>query len=248
MRLTQDYDGGSSTAYDNAVRGTNYIVTTTSERAAHGTNSSKHEATASTTGGYDVWTTAVGGQIQVLFLRFYINVSTLPASSEARVMGFYGSGAHRGNLAITTTGTITFRNAAGSAVSTTTATLTLNTWSRYEAVIQFTTSGRINRFLYNTMDSVTHTETATNTSLNLGGTVDEVRVGNDTTVPATYYLDDVGITDTGFFGSAGVSYVSQTPVTTAFPVLAVPLRTYAKDGWTTGLPVPTIGQLWPRGW
>ena len=86
-----------------------------------------------------------------------------------------------------------------------TSTNSVNTagWFRVEGFVTGNAStGQISMSLYNTPDSVTATETFTSAgTVNTTAAVNGIRYGTNTQSPSyTWYMDDLGASDTGLLG------------------------------------------------
>lgn len=178
--------------------------------AAHGATSHKH---ANTTGGgaYVAWTSATIGALGTAYVRAYVMFPTLP-SAVVRLGSFMDATTGvRAALRTDATNHLVIATGAGTAMVTTANALQAGVWYRIEAKVvgAATTGGSAEIRLY-LMDATTPLETVTSAStFDTGGTIQAVRFGNSAGAQnVTFYMDDYGVSDTGYIGA--VPFTGQT--------------------------------------
>lgn len=147
------------------------------------------------------WSTSMGTQTQI-WGRVYFNAGALPAGNN-RIINFMSGATQCCSIALMTTGQLSLRDAA-SVDTTTTATLSVNTWYRIEFRFQFsTTTGNASLSLYASPDSTTATETISTTNQNYGAANATLyqfgQIGSSTT-RGPWRFADVAIDNTAAIG------------------------------------------------
>lgn len=243
---TGNSGGASGTAFDAVTVGASTTVAYDSGNPGHGSLAIKMDAASGSAGGYVAWQSGSVGTRPVVWFRLCVKVTSTPAA-DTPLVSFYGGGTLRARLWLTSTRTLKWTNAAGATIQTSASTLTASTYGRIEGyVIGDASTGKVETNLYATIDTLTAAQTQTSAATqNTGGTIDQVRFGNETGVVSTYYLDDVALSDTGYLGAAGVSVSNLAPATAAMAALGGFTRTIC-SGVPKVTPPPTSGQLWPR--
>ena len=202
---TGNTGGTSGNAFDAVnTTGSGSGIAFSNAEAMHGTLSAKLTYAASTSSNvYASWTTSMGAQSQVWF-RFYIYITAHPSVNLRIWQSDISAATLCSALFLTTSGTLAF-NASGSTAFTTTAAIPLNTWYRLEGYCTGSTStGQVSLSMY-AGDSTTAVETDTSSATqNTGGTQNSYRYGSFASITETsafsYYIDDVGLSSTGYLG------------------------------------------------
>lgn len=199
VAISTSNSGGSSGDAFNTITGTEALFTNVQTRGGMAARVSAAAAAASTN-----WT-GLGSLTSSVYFRGYFYLPANPSGSALPVIRADNSSATRcGELAITTGGKLVGRNAAGANTATTGATsVTLNAWFRLELrMVASTTVGVIEWRLYNSPDSTSITETATDSSLVLAANIDGVRWGFPDGSPTTptVYWDDIAVSTTDWIG------------------------------------------------
>jgi hypothetical protein len=187
---TGNSGGVSGDAFFSVSPGTGGTITFTNAQAMHGTLS--YNLTTGTTA-----TTVIlsDGNVGTSFgTRFYIRLTGYPSSETIIHDVQTAAGTTVSRLHITTTGALKVVNNAGTAVSTFTNVLALNTWYRvaFWGTVNATT-GSLNAVTY-AGDSLTAIETKNLTNQNTGSTgAGRAVYGKGTPSPtmATFYIDDI---------------------------------------------------------
>lgn len=237
---TGNSGGGSGTAFDLVSLGAGASAVYDNAQAHNGTLSAKLATGGSAADCSLNYAGAIGTQTQV-FYRAHLWTSANPASNH-RLLDAYDSVSGQLCFAVylTTTGKLMSVNTGGSTIQTTTASVNLSSWCRIEVmVIGSATVGQVEIKLFNNPDSSTATETLTSAATqNTRGSFDNYRFGaSGDPLPAsrTLYLDDLGISTTGYLGPT-TSTVTLTPATGTWSAVA-----------TTPVPQPVTVALAPAG-
>ena len=201
-----DVIAGTAPTFDNTV-------------AAHGTLSAK------TVNGQVEWTTSVGSRTQAWF-RFYLYISGAP-STTANVILFQTPGFAR--LQINTSRQLVLGGNAGN-IQTMTTQIPLSQWVRVEGFfIGSATVGQEEVKLFLSADSTTADETVTTTATqNTAGTFSAYLFGSNN-VSVTIWLDDIGVSTTGYLGPSVVSGDATVTPATVNAVTAIPAVTVIED-------------------
>lgn len=227
--------GVSGTALDLVNIGTGATCAYDNTRAHGGTLAVKMAtgATAATT--FIEWKTGVG-TLTTMWGRAYIYM-TANLLGQSRLFEARSATLVAGTVRIETTGKITAGGTTGTAV-TTVAAVALNQWVRVEwKMIASATVGQVEIKLFNNADSVTPTETVTSAAtLNTKATFDEYKFGPSASV-ATFgpaWLDDIGISPTGYMGPAVITYTETGGATSvgvaSGPKTVTSAATYTETG------------------
>lgn len=245
---TGNSGGGANTAFSSVVTGANCAITFDNGAAAHGSLAFKYAVSAGGGGGgYTGW--SLGAAQRLWYYRCYLNSAVLPPA-DTPITAFYGGGVLRGSVTLGPTGLVKLKNAAGASPGFT-GSVTAGVWARLDGFISADpTTGQMEVRLSTTADStiVPGALVVTAPTQALGGTVDEIRFGNLSGSVCSFYLDDLGVGDTGYLGPANVT--GYTPVNTdgtGIPLWTSGVRVVRPIGWQSGLTRPVAGQIWPRG-
>lgn len=162
------------------------------------------------------------------FVRFYVYLTAYPTVTT-RISAFLGAAVLRCSLQVTTTGTIRTVNSAGSVIATTTATIPLNGWTRIEFEVSGIsgTTGTVNARMFSGANLETTNPdtngTLSNSAQSVGGTVDDIRIGQSSSVTMTtawnIWYDDIAFSDTTTPGPLAV-FVPQVPRRSTFVLVA----------------------------
>lgn len=216
--------GASGTAFDSVSLGAGATAVYDNAQAHNGALAAKLATGGSAADCSLNWSGAIGTQTQV-FYRAHLWMSANPASNH-RLLDAYDSVSGQLCFAVylTTTGKLMSVNTAGSTIQTTTNSVNLSAFSRIEVmVIGSATVGQVEIKLYNSADSSTPTETLTSAAnQNTRGSMDNYRfgaAGDPLPASRTLWLDDLGISTTGYLGPTA-SAVTLTPATATWAAVA----------------------------
>ena len=203
--ITTGNSGSSGNAFDVINLSSGASVTFDNTHAAHGSLACKLATTTPGGGAYVEWSTSLGTQSEIWF-RMYAYV---PSLQNLTFIVFNSAvGATCAELKINASGKILFQNAALTTILTSTNTVPVNQWFRLEGfVVASATTGQLSFSLYESMDSVTPTETqASAASQVLAANVGQVAFGiAGITNAGPYWIDDIGISNTGYLGPVPAS-------------------------------------------
>ena len=199
--------GASGNAFDSIDLGSGAAIVSDSAHA-HSGSLSGHFTTGATAAKCDLlWSTSAGTNAQVWF-RLYLYFTANPAAlTHVYCCETTGGATQCISVRVTTTGKIRVEDSTFTQILITAASITLNQWVRVEGfVIGSATVGQAEVKLFNVTDSVTPTETQTSAAtMNTGGPVAFNNFGNLATVAnASYWLDDLGLTNVGYLGPVAV--------------------------------------------
>lgn len=194
---TGNSGGASGNAWDLIAIGTASTLTFDNAHAAHGTLAYKIVCAANV-GTYLRQT--FGSPVSSVTARMYLYFTANPAGATA-IFGWFSTNTVLVRAFVSSTGKLTIASTAGGTAAMTTS-IPLNAWFRVDmtATISATVgAATLNR--YDSMDSVTVTDTVGQTGANYGGSTSNIiRVGLGT-VPSgfapTYWVDDIAYNDTG---------------------------------------------------
>ncbi len=201
--------GASGNFFDTVTNtGTNAVDVFDNTHAAHGTLSCKVSTGTSAVQSLNRWSTSMGAVNQVWF-RTYLYFTAIPAALF-RFVGFANSSGSNtcATVAISPTGKVEYFNATGSAVIITANTIPLNAWFRVEGLlIGSATAGQMQLKTFTTsMDGQTPDEILTSTAVQntfgAPGLYSFGQVSNQANV-AAFWMDDIGISNTGWLGPYG---------------------------------------------
>lgn len=211
---TGNTGGASGNAFDAVNIGTGAANTFDNAQAAHGTLSNKVSTTATVSSCYDEWNTSMGTLSQVWFRGYYY--FTANPAATVRLWSCLVTSTTCAAVRVTTTGTLQFTNTGGTVILTSTATVPLNQWFRVEGfVIGSATVGQMEMKLFKTADSSTPDETDTSTAVqNTSGSPNTYRFGVTSALAnaGPYWMDDLGLSDSGYIGPAVAAAASVQPL------------------------------------
>jgi hypothetical protein len=202
--------GGGINYLDGITAGTGTTVAFSNAFAAHGSLSAKIATGSTATAAYMEWAASLG-TVTTHYGRAYLYLTAAPGTSDAFIRFQDSTGAHAAGVQLTTAQHIVLQDATSASVHTFATTVSTGTWWRVEwELISGAGTGQITVSLY-ALDSATATETYTSSaSQALGANCASVRIGwtgSHASQPAVY-VDDIGISTSGFLGPAGSLTVS----------------------------------------
>jgi hypothetical protein len=147
--------------------------------------------------------------------RLYLYMTAFATQSHPIFKGLLTGFTDAWRVDLTATGQVRLRNSAGTALTTSTQTITTGAWWRFEwNVISSTTTGQITVNVYNG-DQTAASFSVSATNANLGAETDYLQFGpalSSPTVPTMYY-DEFVTDDSAYPGPANVA--NQNPVANA---------------------------------
>jgi hypothetical protein len=195
-------DADAFVTYDNSIP------------AAHGALSYNFSTNA--TGGtvYLAWTNQLNGQALVYF-RQYLYFTATPSVTH-RILSFDTPGSSsNGYIEATTSNKIQFFDSASSQIAAYTAGIPLNQWFRIEGWISGSpTNGQGSLSVFLPLDSTTAVFSSTSAAtFNTTGPIGQVRFGIGSTVASAgpFWMDDIGVSTSGYLGPANPYNFSDTP-------------------------------------
>ncbi|MGC2163406.1 MAG: hypothetical protein WA634_15970 [Silvibacterium sp.] len=198
--------GGNDNAFDVVTNSTSN-TTTYSNTVAHSGTYSMAMTLGSTAGiDYVQWSTSLtGSSLAQAWFRAYINCNGAYPAANIRVASFYDGATVAGGITLlATSGKVESFDTAGTVAPVSTNPVNLSGWTRLEGYVKASlTAGSISYSIYLTPDSATPTETETTaTNLATSSGITLIRLGNALSgaTSYTYYLDDIGVSDTGYLG------------------------------------------------
>jgi hypothetical protein len=200
---TGNSGGGSDSAFNIVTTGSGATTAYSETQAAHGSWSGEFVTPATDTNTIVEWSASLtGSSITTVYFRAYMWFASL--SSTVRVIEVFSGASLCAAVGVQGTGNIAVFNAAGSNAGTSSGTVSAGAWFRLEGkVTASTTAGSITVSAYTSDDSTTAAFTLSESSLVLAAAITNIRFGNPTSVAsATFYLDDVGASDSGYLGPA----------------------------------------------
>lgn len=225
VTITNANSGGASgNAFDSGALSGSPAFSNT--HAAHGALGC--EIASSGTAAYVGWATSLGTQTQTWF-RQYLYFTANPGGTTYLNQFVELGVANCASILITSAGQLLFWDTSGTTQITSTEAVPLNQWIRVEGfVISSASIGQLSLSIYNSMDSITPTETHTTAAnIDTNGGLNSVWFGvTFSSQTLTYWLDDVGVSTTGYLGpviTPGPPYMSSLP---NFPVSIV-----TTSGW-----------------
>lgn len=201
---TGNSGGASGTAFDQVTTSTSCTMTFDSTNGgAHGSMAYKSLTGATAGEAYVMWTTSlVSAATATIYVRAYLYLTANPGT-QTRLVRWLSVSTVRGSIQINTSGKLVTTDSSGTTVATMTNAIPLNQWVRVEGFCTGdAAAGVLECKLFTTLDSTTPLETISNSTLNTGGTIDRVRLGQTGTGVAniTYWMDDLGASDAGYLG------------------------------------------------
>ena len=195
--------GTSGNFFDAVTIGAGATDAFDSTHAAHGTLSNKI-ATVGSAAVYNTWSASFLPAPQV-WMRMYLYFTANPTNLH-RVFSATSNGGVAASLVVTTSGTLRWTDSAGSTIFTTTTAIPTNAWFRVEGFVTGNaTTGQVSLSLYTSPDSSVPVETQTSAaSQSTAGIITDVRYGVSAAVASVgpYWMDDIGISDSGALGPA----------------------------------------------
>jgi hypothetical protein len=208
-------------AFDIVVANAGATILYTNAQAAHGSQCGIFTEPSSSQTCIVEWSASLtASSIPQVWFRAYCYIAANPPASF-RIVTAFSSGAFNGGVTLNTSGKLVTNNAAGTGETTSTATVPLGAWFRIEGyVIGSATVGQVSVSLYDSVDSATPTETDTTpANLNTTGAIDAIRFGDPSGGTSfSFYLDDLGASDTGPLGPSQFSGSPVGAVSLAAPV------------------------------
>ncbi|HEY2455599.1 MAG TPA: hypothetical protein VGI71_23890 [Scandinavium sp.] len=161
------------------------------------------------------WSGQLGGSITQIFFRIYAFFPSLPSSTQTLFQPTVSAGGQCARLNLSSIGILTFTDAANTVQITATTPIATGKWIRIAGYVTGSaTTGQLEFKLFNTADSQTADDTKTSVAtLNTTGPIAVVRFGVCAVAVASalFFLDDLGVSDTGYLGpslDAGTGSVS----------------------------------------
>lgn len=192
--------GGSGDAFSNINR-TNGTLIYSADVSAHGALGMKVVTFTSGNEPYARYT-GLGSLTTSVYIRFYLYFTSIPGTGCYVASFLSTTPAFCASVRLNTTGKISMLNAAGTAVSTSTYTLPINTWHRIEVrCLPSTTVGEIEWKVF-LGDSTAPQDTGQVTGQVLTANIDQALFGQGIFGPSTYtfYEDDVSYSDVDWIG------------------------------------------------
>lgn len=237
--------GGSDNAFDSVTNSTSN-TTAYSNTVAHSGSYSMAVTLGGTAGAdYVTWSTSLtGSSLAQAWFRVYFYCTGYPASN-VRLASFYnGSTVAGGITLLASSGKIESFDTAGTVTPASTNPVNENGWTRLEGyVISSLTAGSISYSIYLTPDSGTATETETTaTNLATASGITLIRLGNALSgaTSYTFYLDDVGVSDTGYLGPSQFTGAGTAALTLAATSAAHVGPAPGKSSVRTVPPIPAL--------
>lgn len=189
------------TNFDVVTRGSGATVAYDNTHPGRGSLGVKIATGATSVTAHVAWTTTIGTQTTV-FIRALVYITGAP-SANTRVINMVGSAASRGNILLNASGKFIFTNTAGTTLLTS-ATLPVNSQFRLEAkwVGDASVGGWEYKIWNDPRDVGTPNDTNSSFTANTTGSADTYRFGVGTNLAnaGPYWLDDVGVSTTGYIG------------------------------------------------
>jgi hypothetical protein len=209
---TGNSGGISGNAFDVVSIGGGATLASDSAHAAHGSLSAKF-VTAGAADNLLEWTSSMGSQAQVWF-REYLFFAALPANNFP-VWRADHSGGLAGLFFVDTSGILHMQDSGFGTIFNMTNPIPVGQWFRIEGfLIGNASTGQGELKLFTSADSAVPLETKTSAAnVNTAGTLDTYRYGVNFAAGITIWMDDVGLSSTGYLGPAvtGIA-VTSTPV------------------------------------
>jgi hypothetical protein len=195
--------GASGNAFDVVSIGASATLTFDNTHVAHGSLAGNVTTPVAATNSYAAWTTSMGTQTTVWF-RLYLYYTANPANTHRVFTGVSGA-SNCGSLQVTAAGKLQWINSSNATILTSTAAIPLGAWFRIEGFITGSaTVGQVELKLFSTPDSLTPNETDTSAATqNTLSTMNGYRFGvSGSTASVTFWMDDLGLSSTGYLGPA----------------------------------------------
>jgi hypothetical protein len=205
---TANSGGTSGDGWDTVTITASTTLTFSSAQSAHGSLSYLMTTPASAITSFVQWTSTTLGSAQTKWSRIYGYFDTTVVAAS-RIMQFTDtSGTVVGGIGLNGTATRHFKisDATNTAILTGTAAVPVNQWFRLEFMCFSDASvGQMELKIFLTADSTTPDEVLTTTATqNTNGNVIQRAVFGLMTgiASATFYMDDLAVSDTGYLGPA----------------------------------------------
>ena len=247
--ITAGNSGGSSgSAFDAVSTGSGATTIFSSTNVAPGSVLSGEIATGgSSATSYVSWTVSQGTRKQVWF-RMYLYFTANPGSNFRIFQATDLGGSNGAYVQVTTAGKLLFVNLASSTtITTSTASIPLNSWFRIEGfVLAGTSAGQTELRIYDNPTSTTVTETDTSgANLNLGTASLALYEYGLTAAAANigpFWMGDIGLSSSGYLGpvfTTGPAFYQKTSPARVHPSLPKRGRTHKNAGApVSAYPVP----------
>jgi hypothetical protein len=213
-------DVGSGDAFSAVTPGGDDTIKYTTDQAHSNGLSAEIVRGATIRACYYEWT-GLGNITTSVYHRQYVYLPALPGGAENLfITNVRTSAGTVAFLRINADGTISDLNSASSVISTSTTVVPTGQWFRLEwRVLAHASAGQSEWKLFSAIspgdgaDGITPTETANNSGLNTGASIDVWRfsagTSADTVTTFTYYQDDIAISSTGWLGPSTPPLITQ---------------------------------------
>jgi hypothetical protein len=225
---------GAGNAFDVVNIGSGAALTFDNAEAAHGTLSAKFVEPAVATSCYLQWSTSLTATtLNQIWFRVYCYFPTY--SLTLRLVEIVNGTTFCGAVSINATGHVLTQSSVGGATQTT-STLAMPTsqWYRLEGYfIGSATVGQIQVKIFTTSpDELNPDETDTTpATVNTNSALTGIRFGNPSSVASyTFWLDDLGASDTGYLGPSQLSGSGSGAVTLAATATGSSQRSGSSSG------------------
>lgn len=205
---TGNSGGGSGNAFDTVTIPGGSTVTYSNTVSAHGTLSSAVATTTDTSSLYVQWDVSEGTQTTIYFRAYCY----LPASSSGnwRPFAAESSNTHAASFFFAAGVLKTSYGSAFTNGPVFTTAIPTNQWIRIEGYVTGDPSvGALSVSLYISMDSIVPNEVHSVSGINTTGALTQYRFGQNaaTANSGPYYLDDIGVSSTGYLGPSNIAIV-----------------------------------------
>lgn len=205
---TGNSGGGSGNAFDTVTIPGGSTVTYSNTVSAHGTLSSAVATTTDTSSLYVQWDVSEGTQTTIYFRAYCY----LPASSSGnwRPFAAESSNTHAASFFFAAGVLKTSYGSAFTNGPVFTTAIPTNQWIRIEGYVTGDPSvGALSVSLYTSMDSIVPNEVHSVSGINTTGALTQYRFGQNaaTANSGPYYLDDIGVSSTGYLGPSNIAIV-----------------------------------------
>lgn len=211
--VTTANSGGSSGNAANTITLDSSTIVFDSTRSAKGGLSIRFSTGA--TSGSPTWTWSSGFSGTTMYWRGYVCIDANPASNQNIIRLRVGT-TIVGTLRINTTGRLQQMYGTGTAGATSTTAMPLGSFVRIEISLttSTTTTGQMTTRLYTSMDSLTPTETITNTGISTGnaGLITQNLFGHvSSTTNWSIWFDDPAVSTAGWIGPSTTNLARYFP-------------------------------------
>lgn len=213
--VTTSNSGGDPTdiAFDFVNTPNSSTATFDNTHSAHGVQSLALGTGPSSANSNVGWSSSLTlTSLNQVWFRCYVYLSALPTAGSMRIFAAFSSSGICAAINIRTTGKLTFNDANFATQLTSTNGMPTNSWFRVEGYVTASATvgqGEFKLFGVNTqsMDSSTPDETKTSgATLNTAANITKVELGQSGSAPQanfTFWMDDLGVSDSGYIGTAG---------------------------------------------